>query len=608
MKKQKKFNFRFCRFIIVILVCLFCSFSLVGCVGPIGFTPGTGGSSGSGGSSGTGGSEGSGGSSGEGTEEPDTVSITDYNDVFLGAIGVYEIDGKEEVFYDNYQKKLVNFNFLVERQFDTMATYIYDTLSRIYGVNEDAILYIENFGTKKSINYVDLLINNNQKIISGLSNGQLPNSNYLNYTNSINGGYDIEVTTITADDGTTSYKVQYKTDTVLTDNAWSGKAFFNKDIIKKTLAYIYLNQQDVLKESNQIAFASDTDNNLRNYYSTKFKLNNSAIENLDYSKVNNIGIDRKYLWNVAYYVAFSLIGETNIENSVNNYNSVFASSSIRAIGEANLETLPNILKVYKGYNLVLADLMNNLIKLSIKSDSQLSLTNSNWDTTCFPELKKEKLVYYDNILDVCDAGKKEYEDDYDRCDIGEVVKLKSVVLIPYIDTTKYNNLSSFTIDYMFIGFQAKDNKTYKLSIHVTGLDKDGKAIDSISGFEEADNIKDGKVVFDEKYLISEDFTVADFNLGGEISNCETKLDSNILQLINSTFTYSEKKVVEYDKGSYSQEYNIFYINVYNQLIEKGEYNIKSSLVKFTFNYYDKNDKLLSEIPETSVMAFEVEQG
>ena len=98
-KKARSRKFNFGKIIIALLLCLFCSLSFSGCVGRSG---GGGGGSSSGGSSGSGSGSGSGGSGsggseegGEDTPEDTGPSINNFNDVFLCAIGVYQIDGTE---------------------------------------------------------------------------------------------------------------------------------------------------------------------------------------------------------------------------------------------------------------------------------------------------------------------------------------------------------------------------------------------------------------------------------------------------------------------------------------------------------------------------------
>ena len=95
--KSKRFNFG--KIIIALLLCLFCSLSFVGCTtSRVGVNidnsdknnpnDNQGGGEGSAGGSGSGGS---GGSTG-------TPNINDFNTVFAGSIGVYQIDGSEDVY------------------------------------------------------------------------------------------------------------------------------------------------------------------------------------------------------------------------------------------------------------------------------------------------------------------------------------------------------------------------------------------------------------------------------------------------------------------------------------------------------------------------------
>ena len=138
MKKRKN---KFFKIIIACLMCFFCAFSCVGCVGGGAgggsSGGGSGGSSSRPGGSGSGSGSGSGGSSDGGYENPykDDTTINDINDVLMGAIGVYELNKGTKVFFDKYQNGLVDFNFLLDRQFDTLATYLVATLTSIYGAS-----------------------------------------------------------------------------------------------------------------------------------------------------------------------------------------------------------------------------------------------------------------------------------------------------------------------------------------------------------------------------------------------------------------------------------------------------------------------------------------
>lgn len=611
-KTSKSTKFGFGKIIITLLLCLLCSLSFVGCFSYGGTRGTSSGSSGSG--SGSGGSSGgSGGGSGE-SGDSETPNIDDFNDVFSCAIGVYQINGSEKVFYDKYKNELVSYNDLVERQFDTMATYIYSTLNRIYGVSGSGSSFtISGYGADKTLNYDTLVSNTNQKIITGLSLGVLENKEYLNYANSINGGYKLTTT----DNGDGTYTVTYDTTNTLIDNAWKGKSKFSKNDIKKALGYIYMNQQNVANPNEDLTFNSDSI--LKNYYVDTFNLANTNVINFDFGTINSLGITKEFVWNVAYYVAFSIIGETNINNSINNYNTIFSGSNINKLNSSNISTLPSALEVYKGYNLVIADLMLDIINLNIATNSSLSINNKTSDNTCFPELKKEMYIYYDKIDDLCDANNDDLsadddfsfnfgddfdEEEFDKVDAGTAFKLKKILLIPTIDTNK-NNISSFTISGLLLGYQSENSGTYKVEMSISGLDKEGKNIDPKKlVVEGGDNIDGTKVEYDETYKMSEDLVDVSIDLGADLNNIVMVDGSDIQTLINDSFKKQTRTVNYSSGGNRSIEYG--YLHVYNSLIDgNGKLDVKESLLELNFKYYSNTGSELSEIPSTYLMYFYV---
>ncbi len=620
--KSKRFNFG--KIIIALLLCLFCSLSFVGCIGRMGRG---GSSSNSGAGSNTGSGSGSGSGSG-GTEEDDPEtpedsgpSIENFNDVFLGAIGVYEIDGSEEVFYDKHTGKLVSYNNLVERQFDVMATYIYNTLNRIYGLDSTSASFsFSNFGDSKTLQYNQLISKNaNQKIIAGFSTGELENKEYLNYKNAIRGGYKLNV----VDNGDETYTLTYDTSVNLTDNAWKGADYFNKDRIKKTLGYIYNNPQQVAAPNSELTFNSD--GALKNYYANNFAINNVEIESFDFKTINTLGISNKFIWNVAYYLGFSMIGATNMDASINNFNTVFTNSKITKLSASNFSTLPQSLEKYKGYNLVLADLLSDIMNLNIKSNTEISVANKTPENTCFPELKKEMYIYYDKIDDLCDANNDDMnaeggsDEDYDfsdeegedfdesamdNIDVGTPFKLKRALLVPKIDISK-NNISSFAITGLLLGYQAEEEGTYKVELSIGGLDKEGKEIKPTSvAIDGGTNIDGKKVIYDETYKFSEDLVDVSIELGTELSNVEFEGVTDVASFIENSFR-SQTRTVNYASGG-SKTIGFGYLNIYNDIFDsEGNFKATKNILELNFDYYSSSGTKLTEIPSTYLMYFYV---
>ncbi|MGN0960808.1 MAG: hypothetical protein ACI4PF_01260 [Christensenellales bacterium] len=627
--------------ITAIILCLFCAFSFVGCVGAIG---GYGSSSGSGGSgsggSGSGGSGGSGsggsgsGGSGSGGSDPGYITdetINDYNDVFTGAIGVYQIDGTEVAFYDKYLNEQVNFNTLVNRQFDTMATFLYESLNQIYGESPITNPNTFNLSGYKSNNatrqveYANVIENTNQKIIAKLSSGTLENSNQLNYTNAINGGYDLVIVReeTTDEEGNPTYTLtswEYNTTSVLDGNdgkpnyKWKGKDYFNKDYLKKALAYIYLNQKSVSNSESEISFASDSGNSsLKTYYSSNFNLTNSAITNMDFSTITEIGINNNYLWNVAYFIGYSLIGASNIENSINNQNIIFnETNNIIPLADGHCdEDIEASFESYKGYHIVLKELVNRMSKMSINSSSNTIIYkdySTNWETTLFPRVLREKYIYYDTIEELSDANSDiDYGDnvnydeiDFDYVDKGTALKLKKIVLLPYINTSAYKS-TSFIVDGMLIGFQAKEDKTYSVKINYNAVysDKTENGVASV----ETNPVSD-KLTFSSDYKLSEDLTDVSMPLTGKFTNTETAFGSSydIVNLMNSSFTKTTKDVTY--EISDPTTFEIGVLNVYNQLFNNNNsLNITNNYLELEFSYFDSNGNALTSIPEAYLMYF-----
>ena len=325
---------------------------------------------------------------------------------------------------------------------------------------------------------------------------------------------------------------------------------------------------------------------------------------------------RNFMWNIAYYVAYSIIGDTNIANSINNYNVIFSGSQINSLSSTNYATLPAALEVYKGYNLVVADIVEDLMTLACSSNSSLSIGSSNWENTCFPELKKEMYIYYDKIDDVCDANNDESSDggddsgdegDYDESgmddiDPGTALKLKKVLLVPYIDTSKIN-ISSFEITGLLIGYQAQDAGTYKVQMSVGGLNKDGGEISPTEvKFSGGDNIDGSKVIYDETYKFSEDLVDVSIQMGSELSNVEMTSGADGKTLVEGSFRKSTR-TVSYASGG-SKTIDIGYINVYNNLFNSnGEFNANKSVLELKFDYFNNYNTALTEIPTTYLMYF-----
>lgn len=624
-------------------MCLFCSVSFVGCV-PL-FTPNPGG----------GGSRPSKPSEPDDDEEEDEeygeddYTIENYNDVFAGIIGVYELDNLEDAFYDKYMDKNVNFDFLVNRQFDAMATYLFNGLNKIYGANPPAANSIEIGGYSTNngvlqVSYNGMITDANQNILAGISTGNLENSNLLNYKNAINGGYDLEIVKeeTTDESGNTLTSVTscaYSTTKLLdgtdgsADYSWKCKdaTYFNKDNFKKALAYIYQNQQDVLNPDAEISFANDADINLKSYYKD-FQI--ESVGNFDISQISMLGITRKYIWNVAYFIAYSIIGENNITNSLNGQNIIFSNNKINSITGDNpdytVEKLEEVYESYKGYHIVIGQMISNMMRLSVgntgtNNNIVYGDISSNWDTTLFPSLASERYIFYDDVADICDAQGVDYDDetlDWDNMDQyktepGTAYRLKRMILIPHIDHTQYVP-NEFDVQGAMMSFMSVDSGEYFVKISYNAIfDSTTEGGDSVVKVYEKDAegiagdnyTETNGITFDNVYDSDNDDIDVEMHLKNDkfgndalssIQDGSKYLTG--LEVAENSFTNTQK-TINYDSWD-SRTITLGVLNVYNQLFKDGELSLVSNYMIIDFEYY-QNGNLLLETPLAYLMMFEL---
>jgi len=162
MDKKKKKIKKVCNIILSLILCLFSAFSFAGCGGVGG--GGTGNVDNDNNDETQNPGSGNGYLGGGGTQVPDKTSPL--NKAFMGAIIVSTGGGK---YYDKYlagsdltyggetvrSDGFVSFDVLVDRQFETMASYIYDSLNYIYGTSNDHVVEIINYGDIKNFDIAD---------------------------------------------------------------------------------------------------------------------------------------------------------------------------------------------------------------------------------------------------------------------------------------------------------------------------------------------------------------------------------------------------------------------------------------------------------------------
>lgn len=659
-KKQKKNKFKIFNIIMSIMLTLICSLSFTGCSCGLtdgfgsGEVPSAGGGGSSGGGSGGGGSGSipgggssggsgggsSGGSQDEEEDEPtlpdfslDDGSVDNYNDVFVGAIVAYTVNSDDSVFYDKYLGYEASFAMLADRQFTAMATYLYNSLNRIYGPVSGEVaqsMIISGYGEDKELSYNGIINDSNQSIIAGLSSGMLANSDRLNYANSIAGGYDLVVN---VDSANSTYTYHYDTAVVNAVNAWRGASSFSIDGLKNALCYIYNNLKEVENPDNEISFAGDADINLKNYYKNVNSANFSVSSNYEnVGDIPQLGLNKEFLWNVAYYIAYSIIGESRIEDSIDGFNAVFSNGSIQEIvtfeaegggsggdGSATVTATNNeeVFEKYKGYNVVIKELLDSLCKLQVSSDTVVAIAqgDAEWDKTLFPIMSNLYYEYIDDVNLISEAyndddlfGEGDDEDfEYDPeggeyesiDDPGEFRRLKQIILIPKIDPDGKYKEGQFNVGGTLIGMMSDDDKEYHVEVVVSGL-CNGEELASDSVMDGDGIVVDNRLVVSNEYSIMEN--LADFDFGIETEFGEAGVDGgdDLEGIIGNSFTNNERTITYNEAGS-SATFTYGAINVYNQIFGNGGLNIINNYIMLDFVYYYNSE--IVDAPNTSLMYF-----
>jgi hypothetical protein len=123
--------------------------------------------------------------------------------------------------------------------------------------------------------------------------------------------------------------------------------------------------------SKTLSFARDADSTLKSSYKS-FNLSNIPTS-FNASGITTIGIDRNYLWNISYFVAFSLIGEDNMKATIDSESKVISGETVKAISADNLSDFEK----YKGYNVVLKELFEIFHEEAAKKEKYAYLS-LNW--------------------------------------------------------------------------------------------------------------------------------------------------------------------------------------------------------------------------------------
>ena len=646
MKKSKS---KFLRILFALIVCVLCSFSFLG-VG----CPGIGG----GGQPGKGTNlVPGGGATGSTAPEPEEeevpsledvigeegTTIEDYNEVFAGAIAVYDADQNSRIFYDKYQQKNLTFKELIDRQFDTMTNYIYNTLTKVYGTTIAANAGgITGYKGTVNYNYVDTISTALQKELSGLKTGTTANKETLNYTDAINGGYKIlskEVTVTDEETGesktTLSFDKYSDTEKVST-NAWKKASKFNslqgleaKAYIKKALMNMYIAEAEInVDTSKDFDFKSSS----KLYDQYRAYNPQISIDNA-YAKINKLGISKRYIWHVAYFIGYDLIGETNLNNSIEGAKKIFSGSTIKKL--ENVETANTALfdtyQNYKGYESIVEDIAFNMSKLAVPSSGTVSFSNSvnyfngtNLDTTMFPRIQQNEYIFYDdvnNISDVKPSPEPDEDEEYDPDEESEPTlegtprKLKEVIYIPQITMEDLKD-GLFNVDTLFLGLKKKGGSDFTVKITFDAIFNNSS---KVANKKELIFSTDYKNISNNKVVVTGDYDDMEHTIDGamfteeelekkedyRLGDAELKNKESIATFITNSFN-KENYTIKYSDGS-TFTYEIARMCVYNSLYDSDfNLNFTKNYIRFNFDYYTTNGSDLSSVPTMYLMYFMLE--
>ena len=582
--------------------------------------------------------------------------VDDYNDVFLGAIGVYDIDNNREIFYDKYTKNFVSFNSLIDRQFNTLGKILYEGLTNIYGnvngFDAGKIIDISSCGYSSDITF-DMSMFQVESDVHYDKTNYVTNASY-NFKDAIYGGYRLIGKEITNQDGTTSIIYDYD-ESQRASHAWRMSGFNEHDLIN-ALKWIYLN---TYKTYGTNLWSEGFTNNF-NFLVPKLKNTDLKgvynktliIPTVDNSEISSIGFTEDYAWNVLYYLAYSVIGETNVERQ----------SQTDGVNADNYL----LYEAYKGYDNVLPKIVyyafnygkekNFFCVTEHNKDSAMNNTlNGNFKSTIFPMLERNEYIFFDDLNDICDAEEVNNEfneddmiDPKDAIDldnkkimeelnkktikVGSLRKLKKIILIPNIK--EGYKLDEFSINDISICFSLPTGVSQvEVEVYSNLLDKEGnvtkdqktKFNDGSFSFEVDDAGSDtGKSKIESEgksenissdgKLIVDDFPGLNKN-GAQFSIFEKTEDSEKVKYtsVDDIMIFSESFTqISYDVPSTGEKIECARLNVYNNLFnitcdENGKYvytiNTSKNLIELYFKYYAYGGDELESIPNTYLLDF-----
>lgn len=581
--------------------------------------------------------------------------VDDYNDVFLGAIGVYDIDNSREIFYDKYTKNFVSFKDLIDRQFNTLGKILYEGLTNIYGnvsgFDAGKIIDISSCGYSSDITF-DMSMFQVESDVHYDKTNYVTNASY-NFKDAIYGGYKLVGKDFTNPDETTTRIYDYD-ESQRASHAWRMSGFSESDLIN-ALKWIYLNTYKTYgtnlwsKFTNSFNFLAPELKNtdLKGVYNKTL-----IIPTVDNSEISSIGFTEDYAWNVLYYLAYSVIGETNVERQ----------SQTDGVNADNYL----LYEAYKGYDNVLPKIVyyafnfgqqkNTFCVTNGNNNSAMNNTlNGNFKSTIFPMLERNEYIFFDDLNDICDAEEVNNEfneddmiDPKDAIDldnkkimeelnkktikVGSLRKLKKIILIPNIK--EGYKLDEFSINDISICFSLPTGVSQvEVEVYSNLLDKEGnitkdqktKFNDGSFSFEVDDAGSDtGKSKIESEgksenissdgKLIVDDFPGLNKN-GAQFSIFEKTEDSEKVKYtsVDDIMIFSESFTkISYDVPSTGEKIECARLNVYNNLFnitcdENGKYvytiNTSKNLIELYFKYYAYGGDELESIPNTYLLDF-----
>lgn len=581
--------------------------------------------------------------------------VDDYNDVFLGAIGVYDVDNSREIFYDKYTKSFVSFNDLIDRQFNTLGKILYEGLTNIYGnvsgFDAGKIIDISSCGYSSDTKF-DMSMFQVGSYVQYDKTNYVTNASY-NFKDAINGGYKLVGKEFTNQDGTTTIIYDYD-ESQRAGHAWRTSGF-NEDDLIKALKWIYLNTYKTYGTNLWSNFTNNfnllapelKNDELKSRYSSGL-----IMPTVDNSDISSIGFTEDYAWNVLYYLAYGVIGATNVERQIQ-------------IGGVNADNC-SLYEAYKGYDNILPKIVyyafnygkekNFFCVTEHNKDSAMNNTlNGNFQSTIFPMLERNEYIFFDDLNDICDA--EEVNDEFNEDDIidpkdaidldnkkimeelnkktikvGSLRKLKKIILIPNIK--EGYKLDEFSINEFSICFSLPTGENQiEVEVYSNLLDKEGNVTkdqktqfnDGSFSFEVDDAGSDtGKSKIESEgksenissdgKLIVDDFPGLNKN-GAQFSIFEKTEDSEKVKFTSvddvKIFAESFTKI-SYDVPTTGEKIECARLNVYNSLFnitcdENGKYvytiNTSKNLIELYFKYYEYSGDELDSIPNTYLLDF-----